>query len=973
MAQRIRRLFPLLLLFPVMFAHAQWRSDPALNNVICQEGARQHAPKIVTDGDDGAIICWYDERNAQYSFDIYAQRIDKDGFVRWTVNGNAVCSQPGAQLDPEMISDNAGGAIIVWTDARNGNNDIYAQRIDGNGQVMWAKDGVALTVDTSNQANPKITTDGRGGAIIVWNQGTGGFPPGSKIYAQRIDANGNLKWGAGVLVSGTLRFANAPSIATDGKGGAYFAYAYYPRPDYDVYAQRVDSSGAVLWAAKGVVVASGSSTQDSPMLAPDGAGNVVLGYAEWGSGSIPELHIVLLRPDGTQIANFKATSTNGGQSKHHLANIGTGLVGIAWEDGRNAGKKKAFAQVVDNTGAKLWSANGMEVSTRTGDQVTPFVAGDGAGGLLLAWEDKTKGALETDIYAQRLDPNGAPVWAATGVPVGTSPKISMFPQILLVGQGESIMTWEDFRPSTSNPEIYASKILADGSFPVGGGMLSVSPNSLSFGPVGMGFSSTKNVTLTNSGGQPVVISSITSSDPHFTLTPDNSTIAPSATVNAAVRFSPTAKAPINATITIESNSVLGPVTLAVSGSGTGAPELETDKLSLNFGNVATGSSKAMALRITNVGNDSLIISSIAANNARFTVDVAAKSLAPGEFLDDTIRFSPTATGQVTGTLTITSNSPTSPKTIALSGIGTAELTMTIDPDDIDFGDVPVGSSKDATVTITNNGNESLNITAFTCDDSHFTLETALENIPAGGSKAFTLRFTPDAAGAVNGTFSVTSNAAGSPHSIAVRGTGTADAGMTFSTLQMAFGDVKVGEHKDLVLTVSNGGNATLSVTSVASSNADFSLPVTAFDVPAGGSEDVTVRFTPSVLGDRSGTLTFTSNATGAQNEVSVSGKGTDVSAIRQLRSFPGAFTLYQNYPNPFRPSTTIRYDLETAAPVRLTVLNTLGQVVATLVDESQTPGKHVAQWSPTGHAPGLYFYTLRVGARESFGTMVLMK
>ena len=86
----------MILVVPVFFlvffmdAHAQWSSDPALNNPICRASNNQNAPRVISDGRGGAIICWYDERISQNTFDIYAQRIDKDGYVRWTLNGNAI-------------------------------------------------------------------------------------------------------------------------------------------------------------------------------------------------------------------------------------------------------------------------------------------------------------------------------------------------------------------------------------------------------------------------------------------------------------------------------------------------------------------------------------------------------------------------------------------------------------------------------------------------------------------------------------------------------------------------------------------------------------------------------------------------------------------------------------------------------------------------------------------------------------------
>jgi hypothetical protein len=88
---------------------------------------------------------------------------------------------------------------------------------------------------------------------------------------------------------------------------------------------------------------------------------------------------------------------------------------------------------------------------------------------------------------------------------------------------------------------------------------------------------------------------------------------------------------------------------------------------------------------------------------------------------------------------------------------------------------------------------------------------------------------------------------------------------------------------------------------------------------------------------------------------------------------PSIAELFQNYPNPFHPSTTIRYDLKTAAPVRVTVRNALGQVVSTLTDEMQSPGMHSVRWISGDSAPGIYFYVVRVGDHEAIGTMLLMK
>jgi hypothetical protein len=76
---------------------------------------------------------------------------------------------------------------------------------------------------------------------------------------------------------------------------------------------------------------------------------------------------------------------------------------------------------------------------------------------------------------------------------------------------------------------------------------------------------------------------------------------------------------------------------------------------------------------------------------------------------------------------------------------------------------------------------------------------------------------------------------------------------------------------------------------------------------------------------------------------------------------PGEFLLEQNFPNPFNPTTTIRFALPQRSHVVLTVFNTLGQKVALLVDENQDAGYYDVRFDGSGLASGVYFYRLRAG------------
>jgi parallel beta-helix repeat protein len=99
-----------------------------------------------------------------------------------------------------------------------------------------------------------------------------------------------------------------------------------------------------------------------------------------------------------------------------------------------------------------------------------------------------------------------------------------------------------------------------------------------------------------------------------------------------------------------------------------------------------------------------------------------------------------------------------------------------------------------------------------------------------------------------------------------------------------------------------------------------------------------------------------------------------VNASRSPDQVPDTYSLLQNYPNPFNPSTTIEYSIPERQPVRLEILNILGQHVVTLVDELQSSGLHRVTWEPGVRvASGMYFYRLRSGAFMQTKSMIFVR
>ncbi len=97
------------------------------------------------------------------------------------------------------------------------------------------------------------------------------------------------------------------------------------------------------------------------------------------------------------------------------------------------------------------------------------------------------------------------------------------------------------------------------------------------------------------------------------------------------------------------------------------------------------------------------------------------------------------------------------------------------------------------------------------------------------------------------------------------------------------------------------------------------------------------------------------------------------SLIEEKPIRPYSFALYPNYPNPFNPNTTIKYSVKDPRHIKLTVFNLLGNHVATLVDESKSPGIYTADFDASQLSSGIYVYKLQAGNMEQTRKMLLVK
>jgi len=209
---------------------------------VSQANDNQIEPEIVSDGSGGAIITWEDYQGPATAPDIYAQRISYDGQPVWMTNGTPICKADGIQENPVIMNDLLSGAtigaIIAWEDRRNRDSDIYAVKVGTDTPSLQSGDEKLMAGWIGDQVAPRMVSDNQGGGVIAWKE-KDLFTDSYKIFASKRNQNGEPTW-----INPQVQVCQASDIiehqmVSDNSGGVIIAWVGGTAGDYNIYAQRV--------------------------------------------------------------------------------------------------------------------------------------------------------------------------------------------------------------------------------------------------------------------------------------------------------------------------------------------------------------------------------------------------------------------------------------------------------------------------------------------------------------------------------------------------------------------------------------------------------------------------------------------------------------------------------------------------------------------------------------------------------------
>ena len=316
---------------------------------------------ITIDLSGNAYVVWMDNRNGNW--DIYAQKRDPDGVALWAADLK-VNSDVGSvdQENPKIVVDDENNFYVVWEDEISGDKDVLLAKFDENGNTLFA--GKKVNTDNSglDQYEPSIVFDKSDYLYISWTDKRNSQPD---IYAQKYDKTGSVaasgNWTTGDIKinddSTPDKWRTKSSLAYFSDNAIYFSWEDDRNGDLDVYSAKFDSDGNKLWAYDLIMNGVSSDFQGCPDLITDSMGYAITAWEDRRGGQY-DIYATRYKNIGfflrTNVpisitgAKLKGTYPNGSPPPDNLPiykylktfnsdvsgniNIGDGVNEIEWDD-----------------------------------------------------------------------------------------------------------------------------------------------------------------------------------------------------------------------------------------------------------------------------------------------------------------------------------------------------------------------------------------------------------------------------------------------------------------------------------------------------------------------------------------------------------------------------------------------------------------------------------------------------------------
>ena len=366
--------------FTISVLWAQWSSDSLQNTPIIVYSGSQVVPKIQATSDGGCYISWYDNRNGNY--DMYLQRLNPQGEKMWATDGLLISNhaQESWITDYDLAVDQNDNAILVFNDLRNGSDngwDVFAYKISPSGQFLWGPDGIGLspTVNSESEMSPKVVVTTAGNYVFAWTRSASQ----DEVALQKLSSDGQKLWGTdGLTIIGQQSgSASHPRLIAAKNDSIIVLWkntvGSYPATKTFLFVQKIAPGGTFAWGSNGINI--------------------------YNTGNISSYYNPVMCSD---------------------ANSGAF---VAWEEQPTISESYVSVIHVNADGSLGYPLNGIKTATNsTQMHWKPSITFNSVlQNLFVFWLETNSGQNQYGIYGQKLDLAGNRLWGDNGkefIPLG---------------------------------------------------------------------------------------------------------------------------------------------------------------------------------------------------------------------------------------------------------------------------------------------------------------------------------------------------------------------------------------------------------------------------------------------------------------------------------------------------------------------------------------------------------------------------
>jgi hypothetical protein len=454
---------------------------------VCRSDSRQIEPTMVLDGLGGVYICWLDDRNRYNYFDIYAQRISAEGQRMWVEGGLAIVTQPHSQRKVKLIPSDFNSVIAVWEDYRMGNEwKLYAQKIIPQGYTQWNEGGILCSLNEKisiyiNDVRP----DPYGGFMLTY-EAYGQYTAQKDIFITRINRLGTMMYERRVT---NMMGNQVKSLVVATDEYAFVYWTDYRNGDADIYGQMYKIKyGNPCWGDSGKRICTAPLDQVLDKIvvtASSDEGQVEDYYLVWNDMRLDEQDIYYLKFNKNGFTTQPEQGASlaqslGAQYDGQLVDNGKGGFWFTWSDHRPDLYPTIRFQQFDDQHQTLYDAGGVDFlypqQTAVAKIEHPNMVRGKNDDAYIVWDDFRNGQDNIDIYVQRLNGDGTPLWRKDGIPVCGAPGNQIYASLLPVDGGVYV-SWLDYRNQEDDLYIQFIDTLGNTHWTINGLALCTAPNT----------------------------------------------------------------------------------------------------------------------------------------------------------------------------------------------------------------------------------------------------------------------------------------------------------------------------------------------------------------------------------------------------------------------------------------------------------------------------------------------------------------